>query len=60
MTFSKTLTLSIFIALNLFAHTNSTAQDIKAEISKKDQVQSSLAPYAKYIGANKDAHLRLR
>ncbi|MFZ1678142.1 MAG: M20/M25/M40 family metallo-hydrolase, partial [Saprospiraceae bacterium] len=58
MSFPKSLTLSLFLALNLFAHTNSTAQDIKAEISKQDQIQSSLVPYAKYIDANKDAHLK--
>jgi len=58
MTISKPLALSIFVALNLLANTNSTAQNTKSKNSKKEQVKSSLATYEKYIDANNDAHLK--
>ena len=35
MTISKSLTLSIFVSLNLLANTNSTAQNTNSKTSKK-------------------------
>lgn len=58
MTISKSLTLSIFVSLNLLANTNSTAQNTNSKTSKKEQVKSSLTSYEKYIDDNNDAHLK--
>src|SRR5664280_2480154 len=58
MTISKSLTLSIFVGLNLLAYTNSTAQNINSKTSKKEQVKSSLTSYEKYIDAKNDDHLK--
>jgi acetylornithine deacetylase/succinyl-diaminopimelate desuccinylase-like protein len=58
MTISKYLALSIFISLNLFANTNSTAQNTNSKTSKREQVKSSLTSYEKYIDDNNDAHLK--
>lgn len=58
MTISKSLALSIFVSLNLLAITNSTAQNTKSKISKREQVKSSLTSYEKYIDDNNDAHLK--
>ncbi|MEO6329398.1 MAG: M20/M25/M40 family metallo-hydrolase [Ginsengibacter sp.] len=58
MTIPKSLALSIFVSLNLFANTNSTAQSTNAKTSKREQVKSSLTSYEKYIDDNNDAHLK--
>lgn len=58
MTIKKSLVLTIFVSLNLFANTNLTAQNANSKTSKKEQVKSSLASYEKYIDDNNDAHLK--
>ena len=59
MTISKYLALAIFVSLNLFANTNSTAQNNNAKTSKKEQSnKTSLTAYEKYIDDNNDAHLK--
>ena len=55
---TKSLALSIFVSLNLFANTNSTAQNTNSKTSKREQVKSSLTSYEKYIDDNNDAHLK--
>jgi len=58
MTISKSLALAIFVSLNLLAISNLTAQNTNAKTSKKGKVNSSLAPYEKYIDEHMDAHLK--
>ena len=58
MKISKSIALSILVSLNLFANTNSIAQNNNAKASKKEQAKSSLASYEKYIDENNDAHLK--
>jgi len=58
MTISKFLALSVFVSLNLFVNTDSTAQNANATTAKKEQVKSSPASYEKYIDDKMDAHLK--
>jgi acetylornithine deacetylase/succinyl-diaminopimelate desuccinylase-like protein len=58
MTASKSLALFIVIHLNLFGVQHLTAQKVKAKIPKKEQANSSLASYEKYIDDNSDAHVK--
>ena len=58
MTISKPLALSIFVCLNLFVNSNSTAQNTNSKNSKKEKVKTSISSYEKYIDDNNGLHLK--